>query len=83
MPGKLALRITRTTQPGPRVADPDLGFGQVFTDHMLVMEYAQGTGWHDARIEPYGPLTLDPATPGPALRAGGLRRAQGVPIQRG
>jgi len=61
MPGKLALRITRTTQPGPRVADPDLGFGRVFTDHMLVMDYAPGTGWHDARIEPYGLLTLDPA----------------------
>jgi branched-chain amino acid aminotransferase len=43
------------------VADPDLGFGRVFTDHMLVMDYAPGTGWHDARIEPYGPLTLDPA----------------------
>ena len=44
------------------MADPDLGFGRVFTDHMLVMDYTQGTGWHDARIEPYGPLTLDPAT---------------------
>lgn len=61
MAKKLALRITRTTRPGPRVADPDLGFGRVFTDHMLVMDYAPGTGWHDARIEPYGPLTLDPA----------------------
>jgi branched-chain amino acid aminotransferase len=61
MAKKLALRITRATQPGPRVADPDLGFGRVFTDHMLVMDYAPGTGWHDARIEPYGPLTLDPA----------------------
>jgi branched-chain amino acid aminotransferase len=29
---------------------------------MLIMEYTQGTGWHGARIEPYGPLTLDPAT---------------------
>jgi len=55
------LTITRTTQPKPRVADPDLGFGAVFTDHMLVMDYTQETGWHDARIEPYGPLTLDPA----------------------
>ncbi len=44
------------------MADPELGFGRVFTDHMLVMDYTQGTGWRDARIEPYGPLTLDPAT---------------------
>jgi branched-chain amino acid aminotransferase len=56
------LRITRTTAPRPRVADPDLGFGRVFTDHMLVLEYTQESGWHDARIEPYGPFSLDPAT---------------------
>ncbi len=62
MGDRLTLRITKTTQPRPRVADPDLGFGQVFTDHMLVMDYTQGIGWHDARIEPYGPMSLDPAT---------------------
>lgn len=44
------------------MADPDLGFGQVFTDHMLAMDYTHGIGWHDARIELYGPLSLDPAT---------------------
>lgn len=57
-----SLRITPSKHPKPRVADPELGFGQVFTDHMLVMDYAQGIGWHDARIEPYGPMSLDPAT---------------------
>jgi branched-chain amino acid aminotransferase len=57
-----ALTIIKTSQPRPRVADPDLAFGEVFTDHMLIMDYTQGTGWHDARIEPYGPLPLDPAT---------------------
>lgn len=57
-----ALTITRSTRPKPRVADPDLGFGQVFTDHMLVMDYTQDSGWQDGRIEPYGLLTLDPAT---------------------
>ena len=57
-----ALTIAKTKQPKPRVADPDLGFGQVFTDHMLVMDYTQDSGWHAGRIEPYGPLTLDPAT---------------------
>ena len=38
-----------------------LGFGRYFTDHMFIMDYTEGRGWHDARIVPYGPLTLDPA----------------------
>ncbi len=42
------------------VADP--GFGVHFTDHMFTVEWTPDTGWRDARITPYGPLTLDPAT---------------------
>ncbi len=45
-------------------AKPDsnaLGFGRYFTDHMFIMDYTDGKGWHDARIVPYGPLSLDPA----------------------
>ena len=38
------------------------GFGQVFTDHMITIQWTEEDGWHDARLEPYGPLTLDPAT---------------------
>lgn len=38
-----------------------LGFGRYFTDHMLVMDYEEGTGWQPPRILPYGPLELDPA----------------------
>lgn len=38
------------------------GFGQTFTDHMVVIDYTDGRGWHDARLVPYGPLSLDPAT---------------------
>jgi branched-chain amino acid aminotransferase len=41
------------------LADP--GFGRVFTDHMATIRWEAGRGWHDARIEPYGPITLDPA----------------------
>ena len=47
-----------------RKAKPDqnaLGFGRYFTDHMFIMDYTDGKGWHDARIVPYGPLSLDPA----------------------
>ncbi|MEW9551497.1 branched-chain amino acid aminotransferase [Nonomuraea sp. NPDC050783] len=38
------------------------GFGQTFTDHMITIDYTEGHGWHDARLVPYGPLSLDPAT---------------------
>ncbi len=38
------------------------GFGKVFTDHMVTIRWTEADGWHDARLEPYGPLTLDPAT---------------------
>ena len=40
----------------------DPGFGRVFTDHMITIKWTEQDGWHDARLEPYGPLTLDPAT---------------------
>lgn len=42
------------------LADP--GFGLHFTDHMFTVEWTPEKGWHDARITPYGPLVLDPAT---------------------
>ncbi len=47
-----------------RKAKPDwnnLGFGKYFTDHMFIMDYDVGMGWHDARIVPYQNLSLDPA----------------------
>lgn len=39
----------------------DLGFGKVFTDHMVVIRYSAARGWHDARVEPRRPIQLDPA----------------------
>ncbi|GIN38896.1 MULTISPECIES: branched-chain amino acid aminotransferase [Heyndrickxia] len=42
--------------------DPNqLEFGKHFTDHMFLMDYTEGTGWHDPRIVPYQPISLDPA----------------------
>lgn len=38
------------------------GFGNHFTDHMFLAEWTPDTGWADARVVPYGPLMLDPAT---------------------
>ena len=40
----------------------NLGFGNYYTDYMFVMDYTEGKGWHDARIEPYGPLMMEPAS---------------------
>src|SRR5450755_1300097 len=37
-------------------------FGVRFTDHMVTLRWTQDEGWHDGRLEPYGPFTLDPAT---------------------
>lgn len=43
--------------------DPDkLVFGKTFTDHMFLMEYHTEKGWHDPRVVPYAPFSMDPAT---------------------
>ena len=41
--------------------ESQLGFGKLFTDRMLVIEWKADSGWHNARIEPYAPFMLDPA----------------------
>ena len=54
----LDIKITRTTAPKAKPDESNLGFGKKFTDHMFVMDYTEGEGWHDARIVPYGPFEL-------------------------
>ena len=64
----MPLDITITRSEHPRsdaevaeiLANP--GFGTHFTDHMFTVEWTPEKGWYDARVTPYGPLTLDPAT---------------------
>ena len=59
----LNIRIEKTTCPKVKPADESkLGFAKLFSDHMFVMDYAEGKGWHDARVVPYAPFSLDPAT---------------------
>jgi branched-chain amino acid aminotransferase len=58
----MPLHILRTSTPRPRVPEAQLGFSQAFTDHMLLMDYTAQAGWHQARIEPYGPFLLEPST---------------------
>ncbi len=55
------IRMTRATTKKPKPKDKDLTFGTVFTDHMFVVDFQEEKGWYDPRIEPYGPLALDPA----------------------
>ncbi len=56
----LDIKVTRTTSPKAKPTGK-LGFGRIFTDHMFLMNYTRGKGWHDPRIEPYHDLTLSPA----------------------
>ena len=56
------ITIERTLHPKQKPTDQTrLGFGNYYTDHMFLMNYDEGKGWHDPRIVPYGPIELDPA----------------------
>lgn len=58
----LDIRIERTATPKEKPADETkLGFGHIFTDHMFIMNYDTGLGWHDARIVPFSDISLSPA----------------------
>ncbi len=57
----LDIKIQKTTTPKAKPDENRLGFGNYYTDHMFVMDYTEGQGWHSARIEPYHALSLDPA----------------------
>src|SRR5690348_3091768 len=37
-------------------------FGKYFTHHTVTVESTPDAAWHNARVRPYGPLSLDPAT---------------------
>ena len=61
----LAFAVTKNLaakNPAERaqiLAEP--GFGVHFTDHMVDICWSTGGGWHRPRVQPYGPITLDPA----------------------
>ena len=58
------IPVTLTTNPKKKPEDESkLGFGKIFTDHMFIMDYEQGRGWHDARVVPYGPFVMDRPAP--------------------
>jgi len=56
------IAFERTKTPRPKPADETkLGFGNYYTDHMFMMNYDEGEGWHNPRIIPYGPISLEPS----------------------
>ncbi len=58
----MEIIINKSTNLKQKPDDSTLGFGQIFTDHMFIMDYSVEKGWHDARIEPFGNLSLHPAS---------------------
>ena len=58
----LEIKIERTANPAAKPPKGQkLGFGKIFTDHMFIMNYTEGKGWHDPRIEPFHNISLSPA----------------------
>ncbi|MFT4029851.1 MAG: branched-chain amino acid aminotransferase [Protaetiibacter sp.] len=61
----LLWQVTRNenaTSPEERAAIlENPGFGQHFTDHMVDICWSERGGWHRPRVQPYGPIQLDPA----------------------
>lgn len=56
------IAITKAASLKPKPDDHNLGFGTLFTDHMFNLDYNPDKGWHNPRVEPYGPITMDPST---------------------
>ena len=57
----MEIKITKAAQLKAKPDAKTLGFGKYFTDHMFLLNYETGKGWHDARVVPYAPLELDPS----------------------
>lgn len=57
----MEIKVIKTTHPKEKPDQNQLPFGRIFTDHMFTMDYDAGKGWHNAQIEPYGPITLEPS----------------------
>ena len=62
----MKIEVIPSNNPVPKdlresyLAEP--GFGRYFTDHMVLAEWNQSSGWADAQVCAYGPLSMDPAS---------------------
>lgn len=58
----MEIKFQATENPKKKPTDEsNLGFGQIFSDHIFVMKYREGEGWHDANIMPYENFSISPA----------------------
>ncbi len=57
----MEIKIEKTQAPKQKPDSAVLGFGKYFTDHMFIMDYENGKGWHDARIVPFADIPMHPA----------------------
>ena len=57
-----SIKITKTAAPKAKPDPKTLKFGKVFTDHMFLLNYEVGKGWHNARVVPYAPLEMEPSS---------------------
>ncbi|MBO4584882.1 MAG: branched-chain amino acid aminotransferase [Clostridia bacterium] len=57
----MEIKVQKVEQRKQKPDYNNLTFGDYFTDHMFIMNYTAGQGWHDARIVPYGDIALSPA----------------------
>ena len=69
------IKITRAQTLKEKPDSSTLVFGKSMTDHMFIVDYDAGQGWHDPRIVPYAPLQIDPA----AVRAGTIPGSSPTP----
>ncbi|MBW1853046.1 MAG: branched chain amino acid aminotransferase, partial [Deltaproteobacteria bacterium] len=60
----MEIKVTQAEQSQMKTKPADesqLGFGEIVTDHMYKLDWEIGKGWSNPRIEPYGPIPIDPA----------------------
>ncbi len=57
----MEIRVELTKSPKAKPSSDELGFGKYFSDHMFIMDYTEGKGWHDARIVPYSTIAYEPS----------------------
>ncbi|GGE33813.1 branched-chain-amino-acid transaminase 1 [Pullulanibacillus camelliae] len=59
---KQVIDFVKTNREKEKQPAESLGFGKYFTDHMFVMDYDETRGWHEPKVVPYQPLTLEPSS---------------------
>ncbi|MFT4149813.1 MAG: branched-chain amino acid aminotransferase [Paracoccaceae bacterium] len=62
----LSFQITPNATPMPEAerlkAFENLGFGTLFSDHMVVIRWSADRGWHSATVGARAPFPIDPAS---------------------